>query len=125
MDDRMRRQMCEAAALYNRGLYLESQEAFERIHGECDAGRQALPRALLMVACAMHLHFRRGGGRGVQNLLRQSLVILDDLRPRCEGVDTEALYENLAAYLQELGERKRPGAGFFDRWLVPKIDTDG
>jgi hypothetical protein len=75
----------------------------------------------MTLATAMHLHFRRGGGRGVLNLLRQTMVILDEISPAREGVATGELFDAVQAYLQELEERKKPGAGFFDRWLVPKI----
>jgi hypothetical protein len=82
---------------------------------------QPLLRSLLMVACGMHLHFHRGGGRGALNLIRQSLMILADLRPEASGVATGELYDALEAYLQDLQDRKKPGANFFDRWLAPRI----
>lgn len=113
--------LAEAIERYNRGDYLAAQEGFEAVCNASPADAQPLPRALLMLACGMHLHFRRGGGRGVLNLFRQSLMLLEDLRPERDGVATGELYEALAAYLQELQERRRPGAGFFDRWLAPRI----
>jgi hypothetical protein len=106
---------------YNRADYLGAQELFESASNSAAAGEPPLARALLMLSCAMHLHFHRGGGRGTLNLIRQSLLLLDDLRPECRGVATGELYEQLEAYLQDLQERKKPGAGFFDRWLAPKI----
>lgn len=111
----------DAIARYNRGDYLGAQEGFEAACNACPAAEQSLPRALLMLACGMHLHFHRGGGRGALNLFRQSLILLDDLRPECDGVATGELFEGLEAYLQDLQDRKKPGAGFFDRWLAPRI----
>jgi hypothetical protein len=111
----------DAIALYNRGDYLGAQEGFEAALNDGPAESHALARALLMLACGMHLHFHRGGGRGALNLFRQSLLMIEDLRPECDGVATAELYDTLQAYLQELQERKKPGAGFFDRWLAPKI----
>ena len=121
MDDDLRRRLREAIELYNCGRYFESQEHFEAVHNECDEGDRDLPQALLMAACGMHLHFHRGGGRGALNLLRQSLLILDGLGAEREGVATADFNEALFAYLEELQSRKKRGAGFFDRWLAPKI----
>ena len=111
----------QAIDRYNRGEYFAAQEQFESIYNALPDDEQPLVRALMMLACGMHLHFHRGGGRGTLNLLRQGLMILDDLRPEREGVATAELYDALEAYLQELQERRKPGASFFDRWLAPRI----
>jgi hypothetical protein len=111
----------EAIARYNRGDYLGAQEGFEDALNKGPAEVEPLARALLMLTCGMHLHFHRGGGRGALNLFRQCLLLLEDLRPEAAGVATGELYDALQAYLQELQDRKKPGAGFFDRWLAPKI----
>ena len=121
VDAAHRERLEEGIALFNRGDYLAAQEHLEAALNAVGSEEQSLPRALLMMACGMHLHFHRGGGRGALNLFRQSLIILDDLRPECDGVATAELYEALEAYLQELQERRKPGAGFFDRWLAPRI----
>jgi len=110
-----------AVRLYNSGDYLACQELLEEIDRACAEERKPLVRALAMLSCGMHLHFNRGGGRGALNLMRQSLVLLDDLRPAAAGVATGELYEALLAYVQELQDRDKPGAIFFDRWLAPKI----
>lgn len=106
---------------YNRADYLGAQECFERVHAECEPADQALVKGLLMLACAMHLHFNRGGGRGTLNLLRQSLIALDDYRPSHRGVQVGELYDALDAYVQDLQERTSAGARFLDRWLAPRI----
>jgi hypothetical protein len=106
---------------YNRGDYLSAQEGLERVHAECEAADQGLVKGLLMLACGLHLHFNRGGGRGTLNLLRQSLIAFDDYRPTHLGVEVGELYDALDAYLQELQERTKPGARFLDRWLAPRI----
>lgn len=113
-----------AIDLYNRGRYFDSQQIFEDLHNECGEPYRSLVRSLAMAACGMHIHFNRGGGRGALNLLRQCLIILQDLAPQCAGVATGELYEGLFAYLEDLQGRKKPGAGFFDRWLVPKVRFD-
>lgn len=121
VDPALRQQFEAALDVYNRGDYLGAEERLEAVYNVLPADQQPLVRALMMVACGMHLHFHRGGGRGVLNLLRQSLMILDDLRPESQGVVTGELYDALEAYLQDLQERRKPGAGFFDRWLAPRI----
>ncbi len=110
-----------AVRLYNDGDYLACQEVLEEMDRACAAEAKPLVRALAMLACGMHLHFHRGGGRGALNLLRQCLVLLDDLRPVAADIATDELYEALFAYVQDLQERRKPGPIFFDRWLVPKI----
>ena len=121
MDTAIRNQLREAIDRYNRGDYLAAQERLEVVFNALVGDEQPLVRALMMLACGMHLHFHRGGGRGALNLFRQGLMLLDDLRPECEGIATGELYEALDAYLQDLQERRKPGAGFFDRWLAPRI----
>jgi hypothetical protein len=116
-----RRQLEHAVRSYNRGEYLDAQEELETVLNAVGPDDQPLLRSLLMVACGMHLHFHRGGGRGALNLIRQSLMILADLRPEASGVATGELYDALEAYLQDLQDRKKPGANFFDRWLAPRI----
>jgi len=113
--------MLDAVDRYNRGDYLEAQAALELLYNRLPGDDQRLVRGLMSLATGMHLHFRRGGGRGVLNLLRQTMVILDELGPEHEGVATGELFEAVQAYLQELESRQKPGAGFFDRWLAPKI----
>jgi hypothetical protein len=121
VDTAIRNQLREAIDRYNRGDYLAAQERLEVVFNALVGDEQPLVRALMMLACGMHLHFHRGGGRGALNLFRQGLMLLDDLRPECEGIATGELYEALDAYLQDLQERRKPGAGFFDRWLAPRI----
>jgi predicted metal-dependent hydrolase len=121
VDDTQRAELAEGIALYNRGDYLAAQERLESVLNQVGSDDDALVRALLMIACGMHLHFQRGGGRGALNLFRQGLMILDDLRPEVSGVATGELYEALEAYLQDLQDRRKPGANFFDRWLAPRI----
>ena len=121
VDSSQREQLQQGIDRYNRGDYLAAQEHLESVLNSVDADDQALVRALLMIACGMHLHFHRGGGRGALNLFRQGLMIIGDLRPESQGVATGELYEAMEAYLQDLQERRKPGANFFDRWVAPRI----
>jgi hypothetical protein len=111
----------EAIDAYNRGDYLACQQLVDEAYTHAAAEDQALVRATAMLATAMHLHFKRGGGRGVINLLQQFLVTLDEHREDRLGIKVAELYDAVEAYLAELKERKKPGASFFDRWLAPRI----
>jgi len=121
LDGPARAHLYEALDLYNRGDYLSCQETLEQVYTGCVADEQPLVRALLMLACGMHLHFHRGGGRGTLNLFRQCLIALEDFRPRRLGIDVADLSEALGAYVEDLQERRRGGARLFDRWLAPRI----
>lgn len=113
--------LLNAVDRYNRGDYFAAQETLEQLFNAAPPEDQPLLRALMILSTGMHLHFRRGGGRGVLNLLRQTLVLLDQIGPERDGIATGELFEAVEAYLQELEGRAKPGAGFFDRWLAPKI----
>jgi len=121
VDEETREKFSRAIGLYNGREFLASQELFEEVHGAADEAERPLVRGLLMLACSMHLHFRRGGGRGVTKLLRQCLFALEEFRPRRLGVEVDELCGAVEAYLGELDTRRKPGAGVFDRWLAPRI----
>lgn len=121
MDAANRERMLAAIDRYNRGDYFTAQGDLEALFNELPEDDRALVRGLMTLATAMHLLFQRRGGRGVHNLLRQVMVGLDQLGPECDGIATGELFDAVEAYLQELESRKKPGAGFFDRWLAPKI----
>lgn len=121
MNDAGREKLYEALTLYNQGEYMDCQERLEALHAEAEDADRPLVRGLLALSCGMYMHFRRGGGRGVLNLFRQSLVALDGFRPRHLGVEVEELFDAVQAYLGDLEDRRRPGARFVDRWLVPRI----
>jgi len=121
VDSATREEFRRAINLYNRRQFLSSQERFEAAYSRTSEASRPLVRALLMLACAMHLHFARGGGRGVNNLLRQCLLALEEFHPNHCGVEVEELCGAVGAFLDELGERRKAGAGFFDRWLMPRV----
>lgn len=121
MDRETRERFYGALERYNRGDYLACQEDLEAVYGQTSEETQPLVRALLLLACGVHLHFRRGGGRGATNLMRQCLLGLEDFRPRHLGIEVDELYEAVAAYIEDIKARRRSGANFFDRWLAPRI----
>jgi hypothetical protein len=120
VDTETRDHFYSAIDLYNRGKYLQAQHELDELYP--NAGEmQPIVRAVAMLAAAMHLHFQRGGGRGVTNLLQQCLIVLEDSREPLLGIETGELYEAVEAYVLELRERRKPGASFFDRWLAPRV----
>lgn len=117
----VRQRFEEAVRAYNRRDFLVSQELFERVYAESAEAERPFVRCLLMLASSMYIHFERGGGQGTLNLLRQVLVQMEDFRPACIGVDVDGLYEAVEAWYRDLESRRRPGARFVDRWLMPRI----
>lgn len=121
MDEATRASFHRGLALYNRGKYLECQAPLEDVYRLVDEADQPLLRALIALACGMHVHFNRGGGRAAENLFRRSLIEMDDFRPAHLGVDVDDLARALESYLEEIRGRRKRGATFFDRWLAPRI----
>ncbi|MBI1816829.1 MAG: hypothetical protein HYR72_17760 [Deltaproteobacteria bacterium] len=110
-----------AIDLFNRGDYIESQAGFEAILPTISGHDELLAKGLLMLSGAMHLFFHRGGGRGALNLMRQTLLTLDGLRPEHDGVAIDELCDAVQAYLDDLESRTLQQPRFIDRWLVPRI----
>jgi hypothetical protein len=109
-----------AIDLFNRRDFVAAGELFEEIQRAATAEAQPLYDAILRIAAGLHLRMSRGGERGTLNLLQQALVRLDDLRPTCAGIDTEALYADTSAYADRI--RANPGAiGWWERQRFPKI----
>jgi len=110
----------EAVALFNRRSFFRAHEVLEEVWRDVPEGDRALYETLIRLATALHLRLNRGGHRGTVNLLQQALVRLEDLRPEAAGVDTAALYDDVATYVEHL--RAEPGAaGWRERFRVPRI----
>lgn len=121
MDRTTRATLYRGLILYNRGRYLECQEALEEAYHNAEESDRPLVRALIALACGMHIHFHRGGGKGVENLFLRSLIEMEEFRPHHLGIDVDDLSQSLQAYLEDLRSRQAPGARFLDRWLAPRI----
>jgi hypothetical protein len=110
----------QAIALFNRRDFFGAHEILEETWRDVPEGDRVLYETLIRVAAALHLRLNRGSQRGAVNLLQQALVHLDDLRPQAGGVDTAALYDAVAAYVERL--RADPGpAGWRERFRMPRI----
>jgi predicted metal-dependent hydrolase len=113
--------IAEAAELFNRREYLACQERLEQVWHDSGVEDRPFIQAVLKLAGALHLLFNRGGGRGTRNLLQQCLLVLDDCRPQRLGVDVQALYDEVAVYLEEFQRADVRSPRFFERFRVPKI----
>ena len=113
MDVPTREAFYRGLVLYNRGQYLECQQHLEEAFHDADESDQPLVRAIIALACGMHLHFKHGARRGVENMCRRCLLELEAFEPAHLGVDVAALSKAVTEYLEELRTRKKPGASFF------------
>jgi hypothetical protein len=114
--------LAQAVALFNRREYLAAHEILEDVWRDQPGAERVIYEALIRVAAALHLRLHRGGGRGTLNLLQQALVLLDDLRPTCAGIDTAAFYADVARYVDELrGASDR--VGWLERFRLPRIQA--
>ncbi|MDO8430864.1 MAG: hypothetical protein Q7S58_00490 [Candidatus Binatus sp.] len=115
---------------YNRGDYFDAAEMFENAARDADDESQALVAALNRIAAAMHLRFERGGRQSSINLMSQAMLALEDMKPSRGGIDTERLFDELTAYVEEVRASPRDqrdglkhrGRLFLERRRAPKIN---
>jgi predicted metal-dependent hydrolase len=109
-------------ALFNRRAYFECHEVWEDLlQAASEARDRKFLEAMIQVAAALHLRFERGGGRSTRNLLFQAMLVLEDYRPSHLGVDVARFHDELSTYAERVEEQKEREAGWFDRWLTPRI----
>lgn len=106
--------------LFNRGRYFDAHELWEVAWRDVPPEERAFLEALVQLAAGLHLRTRRGGTRGAVHLLSQALVLLEDYRPACQGVDVEALLADFGAYVAWLREVNRPHR-LLDRGRIPRL----
>ena len=120
----------QAIDSYNRGEYFDAAEMFEAAARDAADDSKALVAALNRIAAALHLRFERGGRQSSINLLSQAMLALDDLKPARCGIDTNRLFDELIAYIEEVrasprDERdglKHRARLFLERRRAPKIN---
>lgn len=96
----------EAIATFNRGDYFAASEQFEAAVRDASEPLRDLVGALHRIAAGLHLRFARGGRQSTINLLSQAMISIEDLRPSRAGIDLERLYNELAAYTDEIRASK-------------------
>ncbi len=123
-------QLKEAIRSFNRGDYFAASEQFEAVGHDAEEPLKDVIGALHRVAAGLHLRFARGGRQSTINLLSQAMMALDELRPARAGIDLERLYNELAAFTDdvrasprelEAGALKYKARLFLERRRAPKI----
>lgn len=115
----------QAIDLFNRREYFSSQERFEQVWRDTAQADRQLVASLVRLSVALHLHLNRGGGRGRNSLLQQCLVEMEDYRPAHLGIDVQALYDDVRAYLDGLTAHNVRRPRLFEGWRVPTIKKSG
>lgn len=120
----------QAIETFNRGDYFAASEQFENVGNGATESLKEMTGALHRVAAALHLRFARGGRQAAINLLSHAMMSLDELRPSHAGIDVERLYNELAAYTDEIrsspreyeaGALRHRARLFVERRRAPKI----
>src|SRR5271163_1994691 len=120
----------DAIRSFNRGDYFAASEQFEIMGQAADESLKDVIGALHRVAAGLHLRFSRGGRQSTINLLSHAMMSLDELRPSRAGIDLERLYNELAAFTDELraspkefeaGSFKYKARRFRERRRAPRI----
>lgn len=115
--------LLEGIALYNAGEYFECHEVLEEIWRAEPEPVRALYQGILQIGVGFY-HLGRGNWRGAVSLLTGGIEKVSRFRPRCMGVDTEALASQAQRCLDLLHQLGRERIDEFDWSLVPVIDVD-
>jgi predicted metal-dependent hydrolase len=119
---------------FNRGDYFAAGEQFETAAREAEEPLKDVIGALHRIAAGLHLRFARGGRQSTINLLSQAMMTLDELRPSQAGIDLERLYNETAAFTDDLraspkefdaGALKYKARLFLERRRAPRIIVVG
>lgn len=110
----------QGTTAFNRRRYLEAQETWEAGMMLADLGDRALLEGLVQLAGGLQLRTQHGGTRGAVHLLGQSMILLEDYRPRAHGLDVETLVNEFSAYIAWMKQVDRPYR-FADRFRVPVL----
>jgi predicted metal-dependent hydrolase len=122
----------DAIRTFNGGDYFAASEQFEVLGHTADESLKDVIGALHRVAAGLHLRFSRGGRQSTINLLSHAMMSLDELRPTRAGIDLERLYNELAAFTDDLraspkefeaGSFKYKARLFLERRRAPRIIT--
>ncbi len=120
----------QAIDAFNRGDYFAASELFETAGGGADESIRELVGALHRIAAGLHLRFARGGRQAAINLLSHAMMSLEELRPAHAGIDIERLYNELAAFTDEIrsspseyeaGALRHRTRLFVERRRAPKV----
>jgi predicted metal-dependent hydrolase len=105
---------------FNRAYFFEAHETLEDLWRETHGPLRTFYQGLIQLAVGFY-HLRNGNRRGAQNLLAKGLAKLEGFRPRCQGIDVEALYRETRPWLERLQAADPPAAVGVDGGKLPKI----
>jgi len=109
-DDRETREaLRQWVELFNAGRYFEAHEVLELPWLREVEPRKTLLKGLIHAAVALY-HYGRGNGHGARVKYASCARYLEPYRPRCEGVDVEALLRDLEAFFAALLAQPRGAA---------------
>lgn len=120
----------DAIRTFNQGDYFAASEQFEIVGHAAEDSLKDIIGALHRVAAGLHLRFARGGRQSTINLLSQAMMALDEMRPARAGIDVDRLYDELAAFTDDLraspkefeaGSLKYRARLFLERRRAPRI----
>lgn len=83
---------------FNAGRYFEAHEVWEEAWRAAPAAERRFFQALIQAAVAVY-HWNRGNSTGAARLYRSGRRYMDPYRPHHRGLDVEAFWQGLAAYL--------------------------
>jgi hypothetical protein len=121
----------QAIEVFNRGEYIAAAEAFENLLAETEGDLKELIAALNRIATALHLRLERSGRQAAVNLLSQAMLELDEMKPDRGGIDVERLFQEIAAYTEEIRATPKKDARsgvkhrarlFLERRRAPRIE---
>ena len=95
--------LVEGVRLFNAGRWFEAHEVLEDAWRAEPGDVRRLYQGLLQVGVGLH-HASRGNLRGALNLLDRGMAHLERFRPRCLGLEVDALLRDAAAVRRALGE---------------------
>ena len=95
--------LVEGVRLFNAGRWFEAHEVLEDAWRAEPGEVRRLYQGLLQVGVGLH-HASRGNLRGALNLLDRGMAHLERFRPRCLGLDVDALLRDSAEVRRTLAE---------------------
>ncbi|HVS44007.1 MAG TPA: DUF309 domain-containing protein [Candidatus Dormibacteraeota bacterium] len=95
--------LVEGVRLFNAGRWFEAHEVLEDAWRAEPGEVRRLYQGLLQVGVGLH-HASRGNLRGALNLLDRGMAHLERFRPRCLGLEVDALLRDAAAVRRALDE---------------------
>ncbi len=112
--------LLEGIEQFNRGEFFEQHETLELLWRAERRNVRYLYQGILQIGVAFH-HLRRLNHHGTVYMLTRGPGYLAPFRPRCQGVDVQALLDDAARALREVQRLGPNRLREFDQRLIPKV----